>query len=261
MLNDLWVTAELFCQFLSLNAILIQVRVSDDCSSLSLTTWIQPRKDGNGLSSLCHTVKNGTLNGNYSLTVSATCFFECHTIVTSCLQCSMQIILNIMSLKNSNQLEFSFSNFMKNLKILFTFYASEFVIKPHLLLCVSSLIDICDRMGGSTILSVIYGYDVGAVQNSAHTENAEQGADGFMQTFMPGSFLVVSFTLSCSLSFVIYCVRPGLHTVDEIYPFMVSWCIFPVSGSDLERSHGEIITWTVRWNEKFREHHELWLLS
>ncbi|KAH7870900.1 cytochrome P450 [Lentinula edodes] len=46
------------------------------------------------------------------------------------------------------------------------------------------------KMGGSTILSVIYGYDVGAVQDSAHTENAEQGADGFMQTFMPGSFLV-----------------------------------------------------------------------
>ncbi|KAJ3849625.1 cytochrome P450 [Lentinula lateritia] len=46
------------------------------------------------------------------------------------------------------------------------------------------------KMGGSTILSVIYGYDVDAVQDSAHTENAEQGADGFLQTFMPGSFLV-----------------------------------------------------------------------
>ncbi|KAJ4481983.1 cytochrome P450 [Lentinula aciculospora] len=46
------------------------------------------------------------------------------------------------------------------------------------------------KMAGSIILSVVYGFDVSAVQDSVHIDHAEQVAEGFVQTFLPGSFLV-----------------------------------------------------------------------
>ncbi|KAJ3766786.1 cytochrome P450 [Lentinula raphanica] len=45
-------------------------------------------------------------------------------------------------------------------------------------------------MAGSTILSIIYGFDVAAVQHSLHTVNAEEGAQGFLQASILGNFLV-----------------------------------------------------------------------
>ncbi|KAJ3832187.1 cytochrome P450 [Lentinula raphanica] len=46
-------------------------------------------------------------------------------------------------------------------------------------------------MAGSTILSVIYGFDVAAVQHSSYTETAEQSAKGFVQATVRGNFLEV----------------------------------------------------------------------
>ncbi|KAJ3752562.1 cytochrome P450 [Lentinula raphanica] len=45
-------------------------------------------------------------------------------------------------------------------------------------------------MAGSTILSIVYGFDVAAVQHSLHTVNAEEGAQGFLQASILGNFLV-----------------------------------------------------------------------
>ncbi|KAJ3733356.1 cytochrome P450, partial [Lentinula guzmanii] len=46
------------------------------------------------------------------------------------------------------------------------------------------------NLAGSTILSVIYGFDVAAMQDSVHTDNARRGAEGFTQACVPGTFFV-----------------------------------------------------------------------
>ncbi|KAJ3747106.1 cytochrome P450 [Lentinula detonsa] len=46
------------------------------------------------------------------------------------------------------------------------------------------------NLAGSTILSVVYGFDVGAMQDSVHTDNARRGAEGFIRACVPGTFFV-----------------------------------------------------------------------
>ncbi|KAE9405244.1 cytochrome P450 [Gymnopus androsaceus JB14] len=50
------------------------------------------------------------------------------------------------------------------------------------------------KMAGSAILSVAYGFDIEAAQDSVYTKNAQRASDGFIAASMPGTFLVDSFS-------------------------------------------------------------------